>query len=154
MTAEAGYDLLIRGGTVVDRTGSTVADVGIAGGTVAAVAARLTGPAARTIEADNLLVLPGGVDVHTHLDQMSAKGFRTADDFYTGTRSAAHGGTTTVMAFSAQARGESVHAAVHRGLRSAEQAATNVGVHLIVTDFSGEDATDGLRLAVAESITE
>lgn len=153
MTPQAVYDLLIRGGTVVDRSGTTVADVGISDGKVTAVAARLTGAATRTIEAGNRLVLPGGVDVHTHLDQMSAKGFRTADDFYTGTRSAAHGGSTTVMAFSAQARGESVAAAVHRGLRSAEQAATNVGVHLIVTDFSGPDATDGLRLAVAEGIT-
>lgn len=153
MTAQTEYDLLIRGGTVVDRTGTTVADVGLVDGTVAAVAARLAGPAARIIDAAGLLVLPGGVDVHTHLDQMSAKGFRTADDFHTGTRSAAHGGSTTVMAFSAQARGESLHAAVHRGLRSAEQAATNVGVHLIVTDFSGPDAVDGLKLAVAEGIT-
>lgn len=146
------FDILIRGGTVVDRSGTTVADVGVSDGKVTAVAARLDGPATRVVDAEGLLVLPGGVDVHTHLDQMSAKGFRTADDFHTGTRSAAHGGTTTVMAFSVQARGEAVATAVRRGLVSAERAATSVGVHLIVTDFSGEDATAGLRLAVAEGI--
>ncbi|MGE2714717.1 dihydropyrimidinase [Mycolicibacterium litorale] len=149
---ESGYDVLIRGGTVVDRSAATVADIGVVDGRIAAVASSLTGTATKTVDAAGLLVLPGGVDIHTHLDQVSAKGSRTADDFYTGTRSAAHGGTTTVMAFSAQARGESIECAVRRGLESAAQATTNAGVHLIVTDFSGPDAETGLRLAVAEGI--
>lgn len=145
-------DTIVRGGTLVEADGTRRADIGIADGRIVVVAESIDAPAGRIIDATGRYVLPGGVDVHAHLDQVSAKGSRTADDFHTGTRSAAHGGTTTVLAFAAQAKGEPLCDVVVRGLESASRSATNAGVHLIVTDISVPDAMEGLRLAAESGI--
>jgi dihydropyrimidinase len=127
-------DLVIRGGTVATASDTTRCDVGIAGGRIVALAERLGG-AAREIDAAGKLVLPGGVDGHCHLDQPMPPPLRMADDFESGTRSAACGGTTTVIPFAAQAKGESLQAAVddyHR--RATGRALVDYAFHLIVTD--------------------
>src|SRR3989442_3311813 len=99
-------DLVIRGGTVATETKTFRADVGIQGERIAEIGTGLS--AKRTIDANGKLVLPGGVDSHCHIEQLSSMGVMTADDFYSATVSAAHGGTTTVIPFCAQHRADNL----------------------------------------------
>jgi dihydropyrimidinase len=98
------YDLVIRGGTVATGSGAFAADVAVKGETIVAVGAGL-GPGAREIDATGKYVLPGGIDTHAHVEQLSAAGIVNADTWESATRSAAFGGNTTVVAFAAQHRG-------------------------------------------------
>src|SRR6201994_238641 len=98
---DPAYDLVIRGGRVATASDVFEADVGIAGETIAAIGRNL--PAGRReINAHGKLVLPGGVDSHAHIEQLSAAGIMNADSFESATVSAAFGGTTTVIPFAAQ----------------------------------------------------
>jgi len=92
---------LIKNGTVVNATGSQRADVLIEGEKIAQVAANIPDGNHEIVDATNLLVMPGGIDVHTHLD-MPFGGTTSADDYTTGTQAAAVGGTTTVIDFALQ----------------------------------------------------
>ena len=129
-----GFDLVVRGGTVATAADVFRADIGVREGRIAALGEEL--PAGREeIDASGRLVLPGGVDAHCHLDQPTGDGSAMADDFLSGTRSAACGGTTTVMPFAAQMRGQSLRAAVDDYHRRADGKATvDYAFHLIVTD--------------------
>lgn len=131
-------DLVIRNGTVATAADVMQCDIGIRAGRIVALAAEL--PAARQdIDADNKLVLPGGVDAHCHMDQPMSDGVVMADDFFTGTRSAACGGTTTVIPFACQIKGQSLQAAVedyHR--RANNNAVIDYAFHLIVSDPTAE----------------
>ena len=99
--AEPAYDLVIRGGRVATVSDVFEADVGITGETIAAIGRNL--PAGRReIDARGKLVLPGGVDSHAHIEQLSAAGIMNADTFESATTSAAFGGTTSVISFAAQ----------------------------------------------------
>src|SRR5712692_3957975 len=105
------FDTIIRNGTVVTATDSSVADVGINGDKVTAIAAQLpVENAGRVLDAAGCLVIPGGIDVHTHLD-MPFGGTTSADDFQTGTIAAAFGGTTTLIDFAIQYKGQSLRQA-------------------------------------------
>src|ERR1700694_5124446 len=95
---------LIKGGKVVSAAGTTLADVLIEGGTIARVAPGIDAAGHTVVDATGMLVLPGGIDVHTHLD-MPFGGTVSADDYEWGTRAAAFGGTTTLVDFAIQARG-------------------------------------------------
>jgi dihydropyrimidinase len=128
------FDLVIRNGTVATAADVFAADVGVKDGKVAALAARLP-EGAREIDASGKLVLPGGVDSHCHIAQLSSNGIMTADDFETGSRSAACGGTTTVIPFAAQHRGMSLRQVVADYHRQAEgKAIIDYAFHLIVSD--------------------
>ena len=133
------FDLVIRGGTVVTAADVVRADVGIRDGRVVAVADRLTGGDA-SLDAGGRLVMPGGVDAHCHLDQAQAPGLASAgavmaDGFRTGSISAAFGGTTTIVPFCVQHRGQSLTAAVADYHRRADgQAVIDYAFHLIVSD--------------------
>src|SRR5258706_14612301 len=105
------FDLVVRNAHVVTAADSFDCDIGIHDGRIVQLGAQL-GPAAREIDAAGRTVTPGGVDAHCHLDQPMAPPARMADDFDSGTRSAACGGTTTVIPFAAQAKGQSLRAAV------------------------------------------
>ena len=134
----AEFDLVVRGGTVATGAGSTRADVGISSGVVRAVGEGL-GPGREEIAADGRLVLPGGVDAHTHIAQRSSMGIRTADDFESGTVSAVCGGTTTVISFAAQHRGQSPRKVVEAYHREAgPKAVGDYGFHLILSDPTPE----------------
>ena len=76
------FDLLIRGGTAVTATGTGLLDIGISGGRIAAIGANLAGTATREIDATGRLVLPGGVDTHCHIEQVSGAGLLNADTFW------------------------------------------------------------------------
>ena len=127
-------DLAIRGGTVVTAADVMRCDVGIRDGRIVALG-EAVGPADRIIEADGLLVLPGGIDSHVHLDQFQGDDITMADGFASGTVSAAAGGNTCVIPFAAQRRGESLRGAVEAYHEKARgQALVDYGFHLIITD--------------------
>ena len=131
----AAYDLILRNGTVATAADTMQCDVGIVNGRITALAAHIDGTATEEIDATGKLVLPGGVDAHCHLDQPMPDGLRMADDFESGTRSAACGGTTPVIPFAAQQKGQSLMAAVEDyHARAAGKALIDYAFHLIVSD--------------------
>ena len=106
----------------------------IVDGRIATIGAKL-GAGRREIDADGRIVTPGGVDSHCHIEQRSSIGVMTADDFFTATRSAACGGTTTVIPFAAQHRGMSLRQVVKDYHACAEpKAAIDYAFHLIISD--------------------
>ena len=126
-------DLVIAGGTVVTAADSYAADIGVKDGRIAQIGLNLKG--AERIDATDLLVLPGGIDAHVHLDQPTSDGTVMADDFASGTRSAAAGGNTTVLPFALQIKGQSLRACVEDYRRKAAgNCYTDVAFHLIVSD--------------------
>ncbi len=144
---------LIRNGTVVTAEKTFSADVLIEGESIREVRAGIPSNAADTvIDATGMLLLPGGIDVHTHLD-MPFGGTTSSDDFETGTRAAAIGGTTTIVDFAIQARGTKMRDALDTWWHKAEsKACIDYGLHMIVTDLgtSGlEDMDDLVREGVA-----
>src|SRR5208282_1872881 len=102
--------LLIRNGTVVTSTKTFLADILIEGERIKDISANIPIEADRVIDAAGLLLLPGGIDVHTHLD-MPFGGTTSADDFETGTIAAAFGGTTTLIDFAIQYKGQTLRQA-------------------------------------------
>jgi dihydropyrimidinase len=129
-------DLVIRNADVVNAADRFTCDIGVRGGKIVLLGEGIA-KAAIEMDASGLLTLPGGVDAHCHLDQPMSSGMRMADDFFTGTRSAVCGGTTTVIPFAAQSKGQSLAAAVEDyHLRAAGRAVADYAFHLIVTDPS------------------
>jgi dihydropyrimidinase len=132
------FDTVIRNGTVVTASDTFVSDVGIKNGKIAALAAELT-DADEVIDATGLFVLPGGIDSHVHLDQPSGDGIVMADDFDSGTRSAAIGGNSTVLAFCMQEKGQSLREALKVYHAKAEgKCHVDVSFHLVITDPTAE----------------
>ena len=142
------YDTIIRGGTVATAADTFRADVGIAGGKITALGENLGAAkeAAREIvDATGLLVLPGGIDSHVHLSQPSGPGIVMADDFASGTRSAAFGGNTMVLPFAMQQKGESLREVVRAYHAKADgHCYVDVSFHLIIADAT--DAVLGQEL--------
>ena len=128
------YDIIVREGSVVSASDIVQCDVGIKDGKIAALGRDLEG-AARTIDATGKWILPGGIDSHCHIEQESSSGVWTADDFYTGTLAAACGGTTTIIPFAAQYKGQSLRKIVQDyHARAAPKAVVDYSFHLIVSD--------------------
>jgi dihydropyrimidinase len=128
------FDLVIRGGTLVTATDAVEADVGIRGETVAAIGRGLD-KGRREIDGRGKLVMPGGVDSHCHIEQLSASGLMNADTFHSATVSAALGGTTTVISFAAQHVGMSLAKVVEDYHRLAERGAViDYAFHMILAD--------------------
>jgi dihydropyrimidinase len=131
------YDLTIRGGMVVTADDVRNADIGIIGETIAALEEKLP-PGAQDINAEGLLVLPGGVDSHVHVDQPFSSGAEIADNFASGTASALAGGTTTIISFVMQPRGGSLRDAAAGYHQLATQSRADYSVHLTITDPTPE----------------
>lgn len=145
---------VLRGGTVVSAHGSVAADVLIEGETIAAVGPSIAAGDHSVVDARGLLVLPGGIDVHTHLD-MPFGGTVSADDYESGTRAAAIGGTTTVIDFCLQTMGKPMAHALEIWRRKAEgKACIDYSLHMAVTDLGPGDAwLDEVDAMVREGIT-
>jgi dihydropyrimidinase len=149
----APFDLVIRNARVATASDTFDADIGIVGGTIAQLGRGLAA-GTREIDAAGRVVTPGGVDAHCHLDQPMAPPVRMADDFDTGTRSAACGGTTTVIPFAAQEKGQSLRAAVDDYHRRAEgRAHVDYAFHLIVSDPTPQVLTEELPALIREGYT-
>ncbi len=128
------FDLVVRNATVVTAADVTCCDVGITSGRIAALG-RSLGRGSDEIDAAGKLVLPGGIDSHCHVDQPEYLGAVCADDFRSGTISAACGGNTTIMPFAMAVRGESLRSVVdeYRG-RAEGKAVIDYAIHLIIAD--------------------
>ena len=130
--------LLIRNGIVITATDLYEGDVFVDDGKIAAIGSSLQVNADRVIDAKRKYVIPGGIDVHTHLD-MPFGGTTSADDFESGTIAAAHGGTTSVVDFAIQYKGQTLHHAWETWMKKAEsKAAIDYGFHMIITDLSDQ----------------
>ncbi len=146
-------DTIIRGGTVVTASDTVLCEVGIRDGRIVALGDSL-GDAAEIIDATGLLVMPGGIDSHVHLDQPGAPGIVMADTFETGTRSAAVGGNTTVMPFCLQQKGQTLREALAAYQAKAEgNCHTDIAMHLIVTDPTPQVLGQELPALIAEGYT-
>ncbi|VVE54585.1 dihydropyrimidinase [Pandoraea communis] len=147
------FDTVIHGGTVATASDTALCDVGIRNGKIAALGQDLRGR--QMLDASDRLVLPGGIDAHCHLDQPRAQGLASggalmADDFHSGSLSAAFGGNTTIIPFAVQHRGQSLVAAVadyHQ--RANARAFIDYGFHLIVSDPRPEVLSDELPMLIA-----
>ncbi|MGH8987830.1 MAG: dihydropyrimidinase [Acidimicrobiales bacterium] len=148
---------LVEGGTVVTASGSVRADVLVDGERIAALVAPGSSPVGdasdlRRIDATGMLVVPGGIDVHTHLE-MPFGGSFSSDTFATGTRAAAYGGTTAIVDFAIQPRGGSPRQGLETWMEKASgQCAVDYGFHLILSDAS-EAALKEVDGLVADGIT-
>ena len=142
---------LIRNGTVVTASEALKADVLVEDEKVALLGLSLDAAADKTIDATDRYVMPGGVDVHTHFDLPFGGSF-CSDDFATGTRAAAFGGTTTCVDFAVQDFGEPLRPGLERWFQKAEKAQTDFGLHMIVREVNDQTLNEMDEL-VGEGIT-
>ena len=146
------YDLVIRGGTVATAADRFRADIGITGGRIAALGEGLTG--GEVIDATGKLVLPGGIEAHCHIAQESATGGMTADDYRTGSISAAFGGNSSFVPFAAQHRGKGVTETLDLYDSRAQGASViDYGYHLIIADPTEQVLAEELPAAFARGVT-
>jgi dihydropyrimidinase len=127
-------DLIIRGGTVATASDTFKTDVGVRAGKIVALGHEL-GKSEQTIEAEGQLVLPGGIEAHCHIEQESSTRIMTADDFYSGSVSAAFGGNTTFIPFAAQHRGQNLRDVIKTAHdRAGPKSVIDYAFHLIISD--------------------
>jgi dihydropyrimidinase len=130
---------LIKGGRIVTAVDDYVADILVDQGRIEAIAREIPAEDVPTYDATGLMVFPGGIDVHVHMETPMGNDIYTCDTFETGTKSAAFGGTTTIVDFAQQFHGESPKAALDRRLAAAEpQCNIDYGFHVILTDVNKE----------------
>src|SRR5436190_16312736 len=126
---------LIRNGQIITASDNYHADILIEGETVSVIGARLDMQADVTIDAKDKLVIPGGIDPHTHME-LPFGGTESSDDFRTGTIAAAHGGTTSIIDFAVQYKGQSLIEGIDNWHKKAEgKTAIDYGFHLITTEL-------------------
>ena len=144
--------ILIKSGRIITAVDDYTADILVEDEIVSVIGRSLEMEADRVIDASGKLVIPGGIDPHTHME-LPFGGTQSSDDFFTGTRAAAHGGTTTIIDFAVQNKGESLIQGVDNWHKKAEgKCAIDYGFHLITTEF--EDAnTEEMYTVMDEGIT-
>ena len=143
---------LIRSGRVVTAVDDYIADILIEEETISVIGRSLDMEADRVIDASGKLVLPGGIDPHTHME-LPFGGTQSSDDFFTGTRAAAFGGTTTIVDFAVQYKGESMIQAVDNWHAKAEgKCAIDYSFHLITTEFEDTNVEE-MHTVMDEGIT-
>lgn len=146
----AELDLIVKNARIATATESFDGDIGVKDGRIVLLGS-IDFPSTRVIDAGGRLVTPGGVDAHCHLDQPSTDGSVSADDFHSGTISAAFGGTTTIIPFALQMKGSGVRAAVldyHE--RAAGKAVVDYAFHLIISDPTPAVLRDELPALIKE----
>jgi dihydropyrimidinase len=147
------FDLVIRNGTVATAADTASCDIGIKDGVITTLGKSLA-PGAQEIDASGKLVLPGGIDSHCHIEQRSSAGVVCADDFYSATVAAAFGGTTTVIPFAAQHRGQSLRQVVEEYHEAARpKAIIDYAFHLIISDPSEQVMGQELPALIRDGYT-
>src|SRR5262247_4662695 len=146
---------LIKNGHVVTAVDSYIADILIDGPIISMIGTNLesvVGSVDRTIDASGKLVIPGGIDPHTHMD-LPFGGTSSSDDFETGTRAAAFGGTTTIIDFAVQYKEQALNEALDAWFAKAEgKATTDYGFHLICTDLP-DDRLPEIKTMIDQGVT-
>ncbi|RUT32463.1 dihydropyrimidinase [Arsenicitalea aurantiaca] len=149
----AHYDLIISNGTVATADQVRQCDIAVKDGLIAALGTDL-GSADRTIDATGKIVVPGGIDSHVHISQPSGDGIVMADDFESGTLSAVCGGTTTILPFALQQKGQSLRDVVKAYHALADgKCHADVSFHLIVSDPTPQVLGQDLPALVADGYT-
>lgn len=143
--------ILIKNGQVVTPHGVSIADVFIENETIVAIGDRTDRRADKTLDATGKYVIPGGIDVHTHLDA-PVGGTISSDDFETGTRAAAFGGTTCIIDFATQTKGHSLSEAYATWRQKAAKATIDFGLHMIIVDAS-DGRIEELDSLIDEGVT-
>jgi dihydropyrimidinase len=146
------FETVIRNGTIVTATDTYLSDVGISNGKISVIGLDLpVESAGKVIEARGMMVMPGGIDVHTHLD-MPFGGTMSADDFESGTIAAAYGGTTTLIDFAIQYKGQTLRHAFDTWMKKADgKAVIDYAFHCIITDIAGAQL-DEMKAFVREGV--
>ena len=145
--------VLIKNGRIITATDDYIADIFIEGEKVIAIGKNLSHRADKTIDAKGLLVMPGGIDPHVHLD-MPFMGTYSSDNYETGTRAALFGGTTTVIDFILQTQGKSLQSALEEWKgRSDNNAVGDYSFHMAVTDFNENTKKEVKTMIEEEGIT-
>lgn len=144
--------ILIKNGTVVNSDCSCAADILIHDRTIAAVGSRMQGNAYdKVIDAEGMYILPGGVDPHVHMHLPSAAGY-SSDDFFTGSRAALYGGTTTIIDFVTPARGESLTEALGKRMNEAASCLTDYAFHVSPVEWR-KTIPDEIRSCIRGGVT-
>lgn len=133
--------ILIKNGRIITAEKDYHADVYIEDEKISEIGAGLSVSAKHIIDAKDLYVIPGGIDVHTHMEA-PVGGTTSSDDFETGTRAAAFGGTTSIIDFATQSRGQRIRETLDIWWEKAEKAVVDYGFHMIVTDMPEADLED------------
>jgi dihydropyrimidinase len=144
--------ILIKNGRIITAVDDYMGDVFIENETITHIGKSLDMEADEILDASGKYLFPGGLDPHTHLD-MPFGGTVSADDFETGTRAAAHGGTTTLVDFAIQTKGQSTLEALDIWHAKAEgKTAIDYGFHMIVTDLE-DDRVHEMKMLADEGVT-
>jgi dihydropyrimidinase len=147
------FDTVIHGGTIVTPSETWKGDIGITAGRIAALADKIAG-GARRIDATDRIVAPGGIEAHAHIAQESSAGLMSADDYYTGSVSAAFGGNSSFIPFAAQHRGQSIDEVIATyDSRAAPHSVLDYSYHLIISDPTPTVLEQELPRAFARGIT-
>jgi len=143
---------LIKNGRIITAVDDYKADILIENGIISTIGARLDIEADTTIDAKHKFVIPGGIDPHTHME-LPFGGTQASDDFFTGTRAAAFGGTTTIIDFAVQYKGQTLTEALDNWHAKAEgKTAIDYGFHLITTDLE-DDRVPEMHRIMDEGVT-
>ena len=126
--------LLIKNGLIIKPPGEISADILVENETIKRIEPHLDIPANRIIDAAGKYIIPGGIDVHTHLS-LPVGTVTSSDDFETGTRAAAFGGTTSIIDFAQQIKGRSLSEALDTRLKQAEKSVIDYGLHMVIVDL-------------------
>ena len=144
--------VLIKNGRIITASDDYQADIFIQNDKISIIGENLSIPADKIIDASGKYVIPGGIDPHTHLD-MPFMGTVSSDDFVTGTRAAAHGGTTTIIDFAIQTKGHSALEGLETWhAKAAGKTAVDYGFHMILTDTEGDRISE-LKTLIGEGVT-
>ena len=143
--------ILIKNGTVITSSKSTVEDVLIGGGKITRIGTGLPeGDADRIINAAGKFILPGGVDPHVHMHLPVAGGY-SSDDFFTGSRAALYGGTTAMIDFVTPVRGESLTSALEKRKKEAEVSLADYAFHVSPVEWrktTGDEIRECIKMGV------
>ncbi len=149
----ADYETVIRNTTIATAADVVKGDIGITGGRVVALGERLD-KGRKEIDATGLIAVPGGIDAHVHFDQDTADGSVFCDDFESGSRAAAAGGTTTIIPFAYQNKGQPLRDAVNKYHRRAEgKSLIDYAFHVILSDASEKIMGQDFTALVADGYT-
>lgn len=147
------FDLTVRNGRVITATDDFVGDIGVVDGRIVAVGNKLP-PGGHDIDASGRLVMPGGIDSHCHVEQLSSMGVLCADDWYSASVSAAFGGTTTIIPFAAQHRGNALlQVAEEYAAAAAAKSVIDYSYHLIISDPTEQAIKHDLPHLVGKGIS-
>ena len=146
-------DLVIKNGTLVTASRMFRADIGVENGKIALIAEKITADSQNLLDAEGLYVLPGAVDVHTHLE-LDIGSTISADSYYSGTRAAVCGGTTTIFDYPTQTKGKGIVKTVEeRQVMASSVACCDYAFHCAVTDLNGGKTLNEFQNAFNYGIT-